>query len=115
VFASGSVDLEVAVIGAIAVIGAAAVPAWLNSRKVKNAIGTPNGNGNLVQMLETSLENQGIVKEHVAKMATQLELVSAVQEQHALDDAQHQLRTDKRFEVVFHHLGIPPEESDVQS
>lgn len=109
-FASGNVDIEVAAIGAVAVIGAAAIPAWLNARKTKHVVGTPNGNGTVIDMLETSLVNQGQVKEQVARIATQLDVVASVQEQHALEDAQHQQKTDRRFQVVFDHLGIPIEE-----
>jgi len=110
-FASGSVDLEVAAIGAVAVIGAATIPAWLNARKTKHVVGTPNGNGTVIDMLEASLENQGEFRAEIAGIKTQLQFVSSVQEQHALEDAQHQRKTDRRFQVVFDHLGIPPEET----
>lgn len=45
----------------IALIGAmsAIAVAWLETRKTKKAVGKPNGAGNVVQMLERVLTNQG--------------------------------------------------------
>ena len=77
----------------------------LNARKTKHVVGTPNGNGTVIDMLETSLVNQGQVKEQVARIVTQLDVVAAKQEAHTLED-------HKRFRVVFDHLGIPYNEEN---
>lgn len=106
-------DLGVASIGAVAVIGAAVISARLGTRKTRQAatsaaeaLGVPNGQGTVIQMLERSLENQGELRAEIAAVRTQQEAQTAISEAHSLED-------HKRFRVVFDHLGIPyPEEVD---
>ena len=105
-------SLWVAGIGAVAVISAAAIPAWMNARKTRHAIGTPNGQGTVVEMLEKALEGQGELRAQVGAVKTQIEFVSSVQEQHALEDSHNQQQTEKHFRVVFNHLEIPYDDEE---
>ena len=50
--------VTVQVIATVGAVAAAAVPIWLQVRKTRNALGRPNGKGDVVTMLESSLENQ---------------------------------------------------------
>lgn len=106
-FAADVSDVGVAAVGAVGVIAAAAVPVWLNARRTRKAVGTPNGKGTVVEMLERSLENQGEFRVGMQQISTHLESVAAKQEAHSLED-------HKRFRVVFDHLGIPYEMEDSQ-
>lgn len=63
-----SVDTDVALIGALAAVlvaGIGGVFTFINARSTKNAIGKPNGHGNVVEMTERILMELGRLHEKV--------------------------------------------------
>jgi hypothetical protein len=75
-------------IGALAVVLAAAIPSWLVARRAKarttdiaEAVGTPNGNGTLVQMAERLLgmqaESLGWQQRHDAHDDERFQVINA--------------------------------------
>lgn len=97
-------ELWIAIISGAAIVGAAALPAWLNARKTKHAIGTPNGKGTVVEMNEQQLELLGAIREGQAVTREHLRLIDSK------IDAHSELDT-RRFRALHDHLNIPFEET----
>lgn len=95
-------------IAAIAMIGGIGGPlgvAWFNLRRIKNTVGIPNGQGNVVQMQEKILE-------HVATISTTL-LDHTQMDQRFMDDMRDYIKSndthrdvqDQRLSALEKRLG----------
>lgn len=66
-----SVDLQVAIVGAVATIAVAAIAmagTWLSNRRTRDRIGDPNGHGSVVAMLVEVLSRQDRQDDEIAKL-----------------------------------------------
>lgn len=84
-------DVIIAVVVMIGGIGGPIGVTWINSRKIMNTVGTPNGKGNIVQMQEETLT-------HVATIATTLKSHIEIDQSFMDEMRTHVKNTDRRLD-----------------
>lgn len=101
VVAAFAESLTVALLGLFGVLVTAGLAAWTQVFLRRN-VGTKNGQGNVTEMLERALENQGVVRAVVETLGERLSGVEETLIAHDTDDRE-------RFERIEKWIGGPSE------